>query len=389
VTGPLRIGIAGLGIASGYTLPAFAAHPRTQVTAAADTRPAALQRFEAEYEGETFEDVEALCASPNVDVVYVATPNFMHAEHATMAAEHGKHVIVEKPMALNVEQCAAIIAAADRNRVQLVCGHTHSFNPPIRRLRELVQGGELGRVIMMHTWNYTDLLVRPRAAWELDTARGGGVVFIQAPHQVDIVRVLGGGLVRSVRAMAGAWDEARPTEGNYTAYLEFADGTPATLVYSGYGFFDSAELHFWVGERAQARDPETNANSHRDLPNPAQEEALRDARRYGGTLDRSRGAGAQHQQFFGLLLVSCQRGDLRQSPDGLFLYDARGKQEIPVPLEPSGAHAMIDELYEAVVGGEPPLHDGRWGMATVEVCEAILESSRQRREVVLSHQVEV
>lgn len=140
--------------------------------AAADGRPAALQRFEAEYEGETFETVEALCASPNVDVVYVATPNFLHAEHVVMAAEHGKHVIVEKPMALSVEQCTAMVAAADRNGVQLVCGHTHSFNPPIRRLRELVQSGELGRLSMLHTWNYTDLLVRPRAAWELDTARG-------------------------------------------------------------------------------------------------------------------------------------------------------------------------------------------------------------------------
>lgn len=187
--------------------------------------------------------------------------------------------------------------------------------------------------------------------------------------------------------MTGSWDEARPTEGNYAAYLEFEDGTPATLVYSGYGLFDSAELHFWVGERAQLRDPETNANSHRNVPDPAQEEELRDARRYGGTLDRLRGVGAPHHQFFGLLLVSCQRGDLRQSPDGLYLYDSRGKQEIAVPLEPSGAHSMIDELCEAVVNETPALHDGRWGMATVEVCEAILESSRQRHEIVLSHQI--
>src|SRR5439155_17326520 len=106
-----------------------------------DTRREALERFAGEYEGETFTSVEALCASPSVDVVYVATPNFLHGEHAIMAAEHGKHIIVEKPMALSVGQCQAMIAAAERNSVQLICGHTHSFNPPIRRMWELVRSG--------------------------------------------------------------------------------------------------------------------------------------------------------------------------------------------------------------------------------------------------------
>jgi len=116
---------------------------------------------------------------------------------------------------------------------------------------------------------------------------------------------------------------------------------------------------------------------------------LRDAHRYGGTQDRSPQPGSrpEHQQFFGLLLVSLQRGDLRQSPDGLYLYGGEGKQEIPVPLEPTGAHRMIDELYAAVAGNKPASHDGRWGMATVEVCAAILESARERREIILSHQV--
>jgi phthalate 4,5-cis-dihydrodiol dehydrogenase len=387
---PLRVGIAGLGIASSYTLPAFPSHRRTQVVAAADTRGEALARFAEEYEGATFESVEALCASSEVDVVYVATPNFLHAEHAVLAAEHGKHVIVEKPMALSVAQCTAMIDAAERNGVQLVCGHTHSFNPPIRRMRELIEGDELGPLTMMHTWNYTDLLYRPRAAWELDTARGGGVVFIQAPHQVDIARFLGGGRVRSVRAATGSWADGRPTEGNYAAFLEFESGVPATLVYSGYGYFDSAELHDWVGERGQLRAPSTNSDSHAAFGKLRDdEERARDARRYGGPLDRSPRGGAlpAHQQFFGLLLASCARGDLRQSPDGLYLYDAAGKRELRVEMEPSGAHAMIDELVTAVEGTHSPLHDGRWGRATVEVCAAILESSQQRREVVLKNQV--
>lgn len=389
----LRLGIAGLGIATSYALPAFAAHPGIALTAAADLRPAALKRVAGDYGVRTFESVEQLCADPAVDAVYVATPNFLHERHVLAAIAQRKHVIVEKPMAVSVEQCLAMAGAAERAGVQLVCGHTHSFNPPFRALHQLSRGGALGRLRMVHAWNYTDILYRPRAAWEMDTSQGGGVVFIQAPHQVDIIRLIGGGLVRSVRATSRSWDSSRPTEGAYTAFLEFEDGTPATVVYSGYAHFDSAELHHWIGERGQPRDPATHAQSRSSfqshIVDAAENEAeLRDARRYGGALDRGRPAAANQQhQFFGLMLFSFERADVRQSPRGLQVYDDQGSREMEVPTEPSGLQAMIDELLEAIASGRPAPHDGRWGAATLEVCQAMLASSRERREVRLMHQV--
>ncbi len=394
----LRVGVAGLGFASTLSLPALASHPGIRVTAAADLRAEARERFAGEFGAETFASVEDLCRSPSVDAVYVSMPNALHAEAAILAAEHGKHVLVEKPMALTLDQCSAMIAAAERNGVYLVYGHTHSYNPPIRKLREIVRGGELGRLTMMQTWNYTDLLYRPRAAWELDTATGGGVVYIQASHQIDMLRWIGGGLVRSVRGMTGVWDPERPTEGSYTAYLEFVDGTPATMVYSAYAHFDTAELHYWIGERGLPRPPETHARTlaeyrgrHAERAG-GREAADRDARRYGGATGAPPPAQpaappTRHQYFFGLLLVSCQQGDLRQSPDGLYLYGAEGKQEIPVPLDQTGNERMVEEFYQAVVNDRPPTHDGRWGRATMEVALAILQSARERREVFLAHQV--
>jgi phthalate 4,5-cis-dihydrodiol dehydrogenase len=296
------------------------------------------------------------------------------------------------------------VAAAERNRVYLLYGHTHSYNPPIRKMREFVRSGELGRLTMMQAWNYTDLLYRPRAAWELDTTTGGGVVYIQASHQVDMLRWIGGGLVRSVRGMTGVWDAERPTEGSYTAYLEFVDGTPATIVYNGYAHFDTAELHYWLGERGLARPPDTHARTlaeyrARHAEAAGQREAAdRDARRYGGSpapaeaparpaAAESAAPPGRHQYFFGLVLVSCQKGDLRQSPDGLYLYGEEGKREIAVPLEQTGNERMAEELYQAIAHDRPPTHDGRWGRATMEVCLALLQSARERREVYLSHQV--
>ena len=183
-----------------------------------------------------------MCELKELDVVYVATPNPFHAEHAITALEHGKHVMVEKPMALTLEDCDRMIATAEKNHVKLMVAHTRSFNPPIRKMREIINSGQLGRVTQVHTIRYSPWLLRPREAAEINTDLGGGVCYRQAPHQVDIVRLLGGGLVRSVRAHAGRWSAENNTEGNYSALLEFDGGVTATLIYDGYGYFDDREL---------------------------------------------------------------------------------------------------------------------------------------------------
>ena len=96
--------------------------------------------------------------------------------------------------------------------------------------------------------NFTDFLYRPRRPEELDSTKGGGAIYNQAPHQVEMVRLIGGGLVKSVRAATGNWDPARPTEGAYSAFLTFEDGTFASLAYSGYAHFDSDEFSGFIGE---------------------------------------------------------------------------------------------------------------------------------------------
>src|SRR6266508_1053873 len=98
MTDVLRFGIAGLGVASTQILAAFKDRPHFQVTAAADVREHATKVFEQEFEGEGYATVAEMADSPNVDAIYVCTPNHLHCEHVIAAAEHGKHVIVEKPM---------------------------------------------------------------------------------------------------------------------------------------------------------------------------------------------------------------------------------------------------------------------------------------------------
>ncbi|HVS55040.1 MAG TPA: Gfo/Idh/MocA family oxidoreductase, partial [Casimicrobiaceae bacterium] len=92
----LRMGIAGLGRAFTLMLPTLVGDRRVQLVAAADPRAEATQRFAAEFGARAYDTVEALCANPDVEVVYVATPHQHHAAHVAMATSRGKHVVVEK-----------------------------------------------------------------------------------------------------------------------------------------------------------------------------------------------------------------------------------------------------------------------------------------------------
>ena len=391
-TQPLRIGVLGLGRAFTLMLPTFLHDPRVKLVAAADPLPAARIQFEADFCAPAFDSVQAVCAHPEVQVVYVATPHQFHADHVCLAAAYGKHVLVEKPMAIALDECTRMIDACEQAAVHLLVGHSHSFNLPIRRTREIIDSGIYGAVRMIHAMNYTDFLYRPRRPEELDTAAGGGVIHSQAAHQIDIVRLLGGGLVTSLRAHTCNWDASRNTEGAYSALLAFEGGAFASTTYSGYGHFDSDRLLGNIGEMGQAKNPADHGAARKRLlqtASAAQETALKASRNYGGAM-YSRAAAlpaAVANQHFGPLVVSCEGADLRPGPLGIAIdtHEAQVFEALAAPLIPR--MEVIDELYAAVVHNMAPEHSGQWARATTEVCLQILASSRSNAECFMKHQV--
>ena len=376
----LKLGVIGLGRAFSLMLPTFAGDPRVSLVAAADTRDAARRRFAADFGGKAYATAEELCADPAVEVVYIATPHQFHAQQAVLAAAHGKHLLIEKPLALSLEDGAAITEAARANGVHLVVGHSHSFDTPVQRLRALVQSGAFGAVRMINAINYTDYLYRPRRPEELDTALGGGAVYNQAAHQVDVVRFIAGDRVTGVRAMTGAWDKSRPTEGAYAALLTFCKGAFASLTYNGFGHFDSDEWQGWIGELGQQKA--SQGTPRQRFASAEAETAFKSARNYGGDNYKQAAAPAAHNHF-GTVLVSCDRADLRAMANGVMIYENGSARldELPPPAVPRSE--VIDELYRAVVFDEKPLHDGVWAKTTMEVIIAMLRSSREGRDVAI------
>jgi phthalate 4,5-cis-dihydrodiol dehydrogenase len=128
----------------------------------------------------------------------------------------------------------------------------------------------------------------------------------------------------------------------------------------------------------------------REVRTPEDEEQLKEGMRFGGQREGEFShvwTGERKQPFFGFTLVSCEKGDIRQTPEGLKIYGETEQREISLPAGSRGREAEVEELYNAVVKGRPVFHGGRWGAATLEVCLAMLESARLRKEITLSHQV--
>jgi phthalate 4,5-cis-dihydrodiol dehydrogenase len=151
----------------------------------------------------------------------------------------------------------------------------------------------------------------------------------------------------------------------------------------------------WIAESGLPKNPDGYGAARRALAGHEgeAESALKWDVNYGGP--RYQGFDARtaqapkerwHQNF-GLLVCSCDGADLRPTSKGVMIYDDRERRLEPVPVRPVPRMEVVDELYAAVVDGRPPVHDGAWGLATMEACFAILTSARENREVTLAHQV--
>ena len=375
----IRIGIAGLGAAGRAFVPAIAAHPRFALRAIADPSPAIRAEFAALGGVDAYPDFEAMIAAAAIDVVCIATPTPLHAEQALAAFAAGRHVLLEKPMATTLADAQRVAAAARTAGKVLLVGHSHSSDAPIARMRSLVEEGALGAPRMANTWCYSDWVYRPRRPEELDIAQGGGVTFRQGAHQFDILRLLCGGLARTVRAKTFDFDPARPTLGAFTAFVDFADGAAGSAVYSGYGYLPGAELTFGIGEWGFAHAP----GKPRTGTTASPEEELRAKAQRARTAIP---AQAPHPPFFGLTILSCERGDVRQVPEGLAVHTRDGVSTVPVGVARSPRDLLLDELHDAIAGVRPAVHDGRWALATLELCIGAMQSARSGREVVLTHQ---
>ncbi|HEV8426773.1 MAG TPA: Gfo/Idh/MocA family oxidoreductase [Pyrinomonadaceae bacterium] len=229
----VRWGLIGCGdISRKRVAPALRDTAVCELVAVTRARAELAEAFAREFGAPRwYSDWRELLSDPDVDAVYVATPVHLHAEQTIAAAEAGKHVLCEKPMALNVAECDRMIAARRASNVKLGVAYYRHFYPAMRRVKELVNSGELGvpLVVQVNAFEWFDPAASDPRAWLINkSASGGGPMFDFGCHRIEVLLDIFGD-VRDVKAtLANAFFD-REVEDVATALFQFERGTCGTL----------------------------------------------------------------------------------------------------------------------------------------------------------------
>jgi myo-inositol 2-dehydrogenase/D-chiro-inositol 1-dehydrogenase/scyllo-inositol 2-dehydrogenase (NAD+) len=214
---PIGIAVIGTGRAGMIHAESFArAVPGARVVALAEPVPEALRRA-ADALGVTaaFANYEDAIRHPQVDAIVVATPTSLHQEIVLAAAEAGKHILCEKPMAMNVPECDAMLAAADRGGVVLQIGFMRRFDEGFRAAKARIDAGEIGGVVQVKTLTHGPSYPRP---WMFDLAVSNGPLAEVNSHDIDSVRWFTGSEFTEVYAIAGNYRTAEASRSHPDFY---------------------------------------------------------------------------------------------------------------------------------------------------------------------------
>lgn len=237
----VRFAVMGCGQISTLHVQSILSLEQAELRGVFDIVPEAARRVGAQYGVLVYETSEALCTDPCVDAVCVCTPTGLHAEHALAAIAGGKHVLVEKPMALTLADCDAISASAQAQHVLVSVVSQMRFSNSIQQVKRMVEEEALGRIIC------ADLCMRYyrspayydsgdwRGTWAMD---GGGALMNQGIHGVDLLQYIMGS-VRSIYAQAGTFVHDIEVEDALSAVVRFDSGAlgviqAATCAYPGF-----------------------------------------------------------------------------------------------------------------------------------------------------------
>ena len=226
-------GLVGCGdIARKRVAPALRDLESCELVAVSRADAARAESFAREFGARRWHaDWRGLIEDAEVEAVYVATPVRLHAEQTIAAAEAGKHVLCEKPMALTVAECERMNAAAEANGVLLGVAYYRRFYPAVERVREVLESGEIGVpvVAQMNAFERFDPAPDHPRGWLLNRQQsGGGPMFDFGCHRVEVLFNLFGD-VTAVKGLASNVIFEREVEDTACAVLQFENGTQAVL----------------------------------------------------------------------------------------------------------------------------------------------------------------
>jgi predicted dehydrogenase len=228
------VGIIGTGRISGAHARAAQNAAKARLALASEVDPERGQAFASRWGCEVVPDYHDLLARDDVQIVALTLPHFLHCPVAIEAANAGKHIIIEKPMADSVDECDRMIEAARRNGVKLFTAHTEEFMPPNVKARQLIEAGEVGRpVLATDTW-YKAFGLAGRPGWFLDREKGGGMWLMNGAHMIDRLTYILNSRVAAVKAFVGTRYNDIKADDAALAFLQLENGVPCSIAHTGY-----------------------------------------------------------------------------------------------------------------------------------------------------------
>jgi UDP-N-acetyl-2-amino-2-deoxyglucuronate dehydrogenase len=337
---PIRLALVGCGRISERHFEAITEHPDLMLVAVADDVPERARLAGEKHAVPAFSSYAAMLAETESDAVVICTPSGLHPRHGIMAAQKGRHVICEKPMATRLEEADALVKTCDEAGVYLFVVKQNRLNPGIQLLKHAIELGRFGRVYMASVrvfWNrpqsYYDMAPW-RGTWEFD----GGAFMNQASHYVDLIQWLMGP-VESVTAKLATLARRIETEDTGAAVLRFRNGALGVLETTMLTFPRNLEGSITIlGERGTVQIGGTALNRVVEWE-------------FAEYHDDDREAEA-----------------LRVAPDPLSVYG-------------SGHRPYYDNVVRVLRGEAAPGTDGREGRKSLELILGIYESARTGREI--------
>ncbi len=189
----ITFGLIGFGKIGERHVEYITTHREARLAGVFDTKNDRLNLFRNQYKGyRVYDSQKAILSDPEIDIVSICTPNNTHSEIAIAAMMAGKHVLVEKPMAIRKVDCEGMIHIALKTGKSLFVVKQNRFNPPVQAVRRLVEEGKLGRIYSVAVncfWNRNEWYYK-QSDWKGKRKSDGGTLFTQFSHFIDIVYYL-------------------------------------------------------------------------------------------------------------------------------------------------------------------------------------------------------
>jgi UDP-N-acetyl-2-amino-2-deoxyglucuronate dehydrogenase len=339
----VKFAIVGMGHIAKKHIQAIENAEGAEIAAVCDTNPERLKEYEGTYN--VYTDLEEMLQKQeDLDVVNICVPSGLHAPLAKIVAKYKKHLIVEKPMALTVEDSLDIIDEAKKANIKLAIVHPNRFRPAIRLLREMMDQGAFGKLSHANAtvrWNRNQAYY-DQAAWRGTKKYDGGVLMNQAIHNLDLLLWLMGP-VRAVQAMAATRLRNIETEDVAVGVVEFESGALGVIEAATTIYPENLEESISIfGEKGSAKIGGKTANF------------------------------IETWNFEGM------------SPEERDQHIAKIHED---PFGKPGHQWIIEDMVKAIQENREPIVNGYDGLAPVQLIEAFLDSAETGKRVVLNKEL--